>query len=454
MSSSNTTTEDYTTVDQQISSFLSDCLSDADCTQLELQLTQFVSCHYHQRPIALVTSGGTAADLEVNSVRCLDNFSTGLRGAISVEEFLKRGYAVVHLWRRGSASPFGRVLCQEILQQPAQDGLHVDSLGKLFAGGDEDDEEALVQQVLDQQDPWLTDPNNNNNNNDTAANNAHTMNRNDHHHSIALHRHVLYSTKLQTALQERATALKEQRLLTIPFRSIEEYLAKLKLASTALQESKSLALVYLAAAVSDYYIPQHEKSQHKIQSDSGSITLHLRPVPKTMGLLRDAWAPDAFCVSFKLETDSNILRKKAERAVQKYNCHLVIGNLLHTRYQKVSILAPPELGNHTTDVTEWPMHEVVKPHPQQQQDSLESAIIDFVVQSHFEFISNSGYQQQPMQSSKAAMQRLQEKKWRLQRQSLELQLKQHAWTVAGIVLSVALSSAISAAMQRRAAGQR
>ena len=79
-------------------------------TETEIFVVQHAS---HHRPIALVTSGGTAADLEVNSVRCLDNFSTGLRGAISVEQFLARGYAVIHLQREGSLNTCCRERARE-----------------------------------------------------------------------------------------------------------------------------------------------------------------------------------------------------------------------------------------------------------------------------------------------------------------------------------------------------
>lgn len=37
------------------------------------------------RPIALVTSGGTTVPLEKNTVRFIDNFSHGERGALSAE---------------------------------------------------------------------------------------------------------------------------------------------------------------------------------------------------------------------------------------------------------------------------------------------------------------------------------------------------------------------------------
>ena len=72
--------------DEAIVQSFVDAIPTEDRKSLDLQLQSFVLRHCsHHRPIALVSSGGTAADLEVNSVRCLDNFSTGKRGAISVE---------------------------------------------------------------------------------------------------------------------------------------------------------------------------------------------------------------------------------------------------------------------------------------------------------------------------------------------------------------------------------
>lgn len=78
------------------------------------------------------------------------------------------------------------------------------------------------------------------------------------------------------------------------------------------------ALIYLAAAVSDFYVPASEMETHKIQSgDHDGLVLNLRNVPKCMGLLRKTWAPEAFVVSFKLETDPDMLVKKAVRAIEK-----------------------------------------------------------------------------------------------------------------------------------------
>eukprot|EP01035_Chromulina_nebulosa_P017763 gene17763-23363_t len=38
--------------------------------------------------------------------------------------------------------------------------------------------------------------------------------------------------------------------------------------------------MYLAAAVSDFYIPDNQMAIHKIQSSEGALSLTLQPVPK------------------------------------------------------------------------------------------------------------------------------------------------------------------------------
>lgn len=68
-------------------------------------------------------------------------------------------------------------------------------------------------------------------------------------------------------------------------------------------------------------------TEHKIQSSSG-LTLELSQVPKVLGTLTHDWAPSAFVVSFKLETDALILLSKASGAIEKYGVHMVVANLL------------------------------------------------------------------------------------------------------------------------------
>ncbi|KAL3945427.1 MAG: hypothetical protein SGBAC_000480 [Bacillariaceae sp.] len=418
--------------------------------EIELGLRAFVLRHEaHHRPIAVVTSGGTAADLELNSVRCLDNFSTGLRGATSVEEFLKRGYAVIHLWRVGSASPFGRILSQAVGTQ-ANHGISFNGIGKLFAGdAEEEEEDQMIQSVLDaQHDPWLTDTN-------TGPSTPSTPNKrsNKKTDGITLHRRIVNSSKLQSALSDRKNIILENRLYTVPFRSVDEYLAKLQLCAESVRDSQSLAMFYLAAAVSDFYVPKSKRSEHKIQSAGGGLTLELAPVPKVMGLLRSKWAPDAFVCSFKLETDREILRSKAERAVQKYNCHMVVGNLLHSRHHQVSVLAPSfsDQGAASTDVKDWPMHDLVKPR-NSEADALENMIVESVVQTHFEYISTSsevGMDRSGTQAVIRANDDLSEKRRKLERDLFWEQAKTTGLEWAGVAAGCLISYAVSTALRNR-----
>ena len=66
----------------------------------------------------------------------------------------------------------------------------------------------------------------------------------------------------------------------VTFGSVSEYLFLLRAACELLSPCGVNALLYLAAAVSDYYLPYEAMSEHKIQSSSGPLTLTLMPVPK------------------------------------------------------------------------------------------------------------------------------------------------------------------------------
>ena len=65
----------------------------------------------------MITSGGTTVPLELNTVRFIDNFSTGTRGAASCEYFLKHDCNVIFLHRRGSISPFIRHIQSQTSKQ-------------------------------------------------------------------------------------------------------------------------------------------------------------------------------------------------------------------------------------------------------------------------------------------------------------------------------------------------
>jgi len=139
----------------------------------------------------------------------------------------------------------------------------------------------------------------------------------------------------------------KDRLLQITFTSLSSYLWLLRCASETLgggrqekeeengDKSGVRNLLYLAAAVSDFYIPQEQLPLHKIQSSSGPPSIQLQCVPKMLHPLVSNWAGSAAVVSFKLETDPDILVEKARRALHKYGHRLVIGNILETRKREV-----------------------------------------------------------------------------------------------------------------------
>lgn len=172
------------------------------------------------------------------------------------------------------------------------------------------------------------------------------------------------------------TAVEGHLLFCVPFENVTEYLGLLQYISYALnndgkkknssynsqidrREHCDIVLkhhiIYCAAAVSDYYIPPHEMNTHKIQSgsietetacadstytchiaDPGTtgaspdLILRLKPVPKILGLLTSKYIYN-YHVSFKLETDSELLQEKASGALLKYHVNMVVANLLQVR---------------------------------------------------------------------------------------------------------------------------
>ena len=95
---------------------------------------------------------------------------------------------------------------------------------------------------------------------------------------------------------------------------------------------KAKSITYLAAAVSDFYIPDDQVAEHKIQGISASgFKLDMQPVPKMMGHIKQYWNPETILCSFKLETDINVLEAKALSAITNYGVDLVVANQLSTR---------------------------------------------------------------------------------------------------------------------------
>ncbi len=276
----------------------------------------FIERHLcHQRRVVLVTSGGTTVPLENQTVRFIDNFSAGTRGATSAEYFLEAGYAVIFLHRQFSLLPYSRHYSHST-------NCFLDFLTEA------DDGKVVV---------------------------------NDE-----------YQEKMLSVLRKYKAAKKENLLLLLSFTTITEYLWDLREIARLMGPLGSRALFYLAAAVSDFFVPKDRMVEHKIQSSEAGarlgngdaanggpevseqpsprtqgtkLVIDLDPVPKFLKRLVDGWAPEGMIVSFKLETDPSILVSKAQMALQRYSHHLVIGNLLTTRKWEVVFITPDEEEN-------------------------------------------------------------------------------------------------------------
>jgi phosphopantothenate-cysteine ligase len=267
---------------------------------------EFIGRHGDQgRRVVLVTSGGTTVPLETQTVRYIDNFSAGTRGATSAEYFLQHGYAVIFLHRQFSLLPYSR---------------HYSHNTRSFL---DYMREADGRVVVDEQ----------------------------------------QSADMLHVLRQYTRVKQEGRLLILSFVTITEYLWDLREVAKLMRPLGPKAMFYLAAAVSDFFVPRDRMVEHKIQSneefsqthpamdnaaapaartDGRKLVIDLEPVPKFLKQLVDGWAPDGMIVSFKLETDSSILVKKAQYSLNKYSHTLVIGNLLLTRKWEVVFVSQME----------------------------------------------------------------------------------------------------------------
>ena len=264
------------------------------------------------RRVVLVTSGGTTVPLERQTVRFIDNFSAGTRGATSAEYFLETGYAVIFLHRQFSLLPYSRHYSHAT--DCFLDFLHEGPNGSVVANEE-------------------------------------------------------YREKMLMVLRKYNSARDKNLLLTLPFVTITDYLFVLRAIAQLMRPLGPTGLLYLAAAVSDFFVPPERMVEHKIQSTNAAdskvapkeaeeeeafdnfdsspavprskrLIVDLDPVPKFLKNLVDGWAPEGMIVSFKLETDPDILVHKAQYSLMRYQHHLVIGNLLSTRKWEVVFVAP------------------------------------------------------------------------------------------------------------------
>lgn len=297
------------------------------------------------RRVVLVTSGGTTVPLENQTVRFIDNFSAGTRGATSAEYFLNEGYAVLFLHRRFSLLPYSR---------------HYSHSTNCF-----------LDFMMEETDVY------------SAGRETRVVVGEE------------WQEKMLDVLRRYRTAKREGTLCMLEYESVTEYLWSLRAFATLMGPLGPRALFYLAAAVSDFFVPPARMAEHKLQSgeefrgaggdgeapaarmQDQKLVIDLDPVPKFLQRLVDGWAPQGMIVSFKLETDPSILTRKAEHALHKYAHHLVIGNLLHTRKYEVVFVS-------AHDRAEWV--RVPRGADGEPVTEIESRIIPKVAALHDTFI--------------------------------------------------------------------
>nr|XP_014722795.2 phosphopantothenate--cysteine ligase isoform X1 [Equus asinus] len=236
------------------------------------------------RRVVLVTSGGTKVPLEARPVRFLDNFSSGRRGAASAEAFLAAGYGVLFLYRARSAFPFAH-------RFPPQAWLS----------------------ALRPSDPGPSG-------------------------LLSLQAEENALPGFAAALRSYQEAAAAGTFLAVEFTTLADYLHLLQAAAQALNPLGSSAMFYLAAAVSDFYVPVSEMPQHKIQSSGGPLQITMKMVPKMLSPLVKDWAPKAFIISFKLETDPSIVIDRARNALEIYRHQVVVANILESLRSLVVII--------------------------------------------------------------------------------------------------------------------
>ncbi|KAF7326035.1 Phosphopantothenate--cysteine ligase CAB2 [Mycena kentingensis (nom. inval.)] len=213
------------------------------------------------RNVVLVTSGGTTVPLELNVVRFLDNFSAGTRGATS-EYFLNAGYAVIFMHRQFSLQPFSRHYSHST--NPFLDFLTIENDTTCITDDKRADE------------------------------------------------HLLSVLRAYKSVQQAGT------LHTMTFVTVNDYLWLLRAVSQEMSVLRRRTMYYLAAAVSDFFLPTQKMSEHKIQSGKGSLHIEMDQVPKILKPMVEEWTRDGYIVSFKLETESELLIPTISLASLKY----------------------------------------------------------------------------------------------------------------------------------------
>ncbi|KAG6335127.1 hypothetical protein ID866_3967 [Astraeus odoratus] len=319
--------------------------------KLMSNVRQFIATHKHNRRVVLVTSGGTTVPLELNVVRFLDNIST--RGATSAEYFLKQGYAVIFMHRQFSLQPFSRNYSHST--HPFLDFLEIEETPNTAGSESSEDHPTPGSQ------PRIT---------------------------VKSSEHAALLSVLRTYKKVHA----EGTLLTLTFVTVHDYLFLLREVSRAMGSLGSKAMFYLAAAVSDFFLPRQRMSEHKIQSGKGSLLIEMDQVPKILKPMVADWAVGGFT----LETNPDLLIPKARQALERYGHQVVIGNDLYHRKYRVVLVSPvisASKGNTRVDGDSSTLYEEswieIDPSPSAPHKEIEEEIVKELVRRHDKWITQS-----------------------------------------------------------------
>lgn len=267
------------------------------CRLNHINLAEFISreIKLYNRNVVIITSGGTYVPLEKNMVRSIENISTGTRGAYSAEYFLKAGFSVVFFHREGSHLPF-------TVDIPSKYDLLVAIGSNLDSNED--------------------------------------------------HSGLLENERFKKIVKASRNLINySDRIFMMEFGSVHEYFNGIDYIISHCKEFPTCIIFFLAAAVSDFYIPENLLSKNKISASSElalssgnefqtpSITLELYSTPKYAQYIRNEM-PYCFLVLFKLETEIETLYKKSDKLLKMCNANVVCANLLQSRRDNVIIFTP------------------------------------------------------------------------------------------------------------------
>ncbi|KAJ1549767.1 hypothetical protein HK096_010564 [Nowakowskiella sp. JEL0078] len=142
------------------------------------------------------------------------------------------------------------------------------------------------------------------------------------------------------------------------------------------------AMFYLAAAVSDFFIPEKKMVEHKIQSSGGGLSLELDQVPKIIRPLVQEWANKGFI----LETDESLLIPKALMALSRYGHQIVIGNVLSTRKRVVTFISSPQSDMSFSEYDQTSKEIKISEEQEKDGEEIEKFIIEELIIRHSRWI--------------------------------------------------------------------